>query len=67
MKFLKNTFYFLTIISLTISFSCSKRLELEPAIGLSSVDVYKDADNYVNVLGNTQKSNVVAVNLFRNE
>ncbi|MBL6594061.1 MAG: RagB/SusD family nutrient uptake outer membrane protein [Flavobacteriales bacterium] len=50
MKFLKNTFYFLTIISLTISFSCSKRLDLEPAIGLSSVDVYKDADNYVNVL-----------------
>jgi len=50
MKFLKNTLYFLIILSLTVSISCSKRLDLEPAIGLSSVDVYKNADNYVNVL-----------------
>ena len=50
MKFLKNTFYFLTIIFFSLSISCTKRLDLEPAIGLSSIDVYKDADNYVNVL-----------------
>ena len=50
MKFFKNTFYFLTILSFSFSISCSKRLDLEPAIGLSSIDVYKDADNYVNVL-----------------
>ena len=31
-------------------FSCSKRLDLEPPIGLSSVDVYKDANNYEKVI-----------------
>lgn len=41
----------LILVSITIfSFSCSKRLDLEPPIGLSSVDVYKDASNYEKVI-----------------
>ena len=41
----------LILVSITIfSISCSKRLDLEPPIGLSSVDVYKDADNYEKVI-----------------
>ena len=52
MKFLKNNFYFITIISFTISISCSNRLEVEHAIGLSSIDVYRDAATSGNVLAN---------------
>ena len=33
-----------------MNLSCSKRLDLEPPIGLSSVDVYKDASNYEKVI-----------------
>ena len=33
-----------------MNLSCSKRLDLEPPRGLSSVDVYKDASNYEKVI-----------------
>ena len=50
MNYIKKINY-LILVSITIlSFSCSKRLDLEPPIGLSSVDVYKDADNYEKVI-----------------
>ena len=50
MNYIKKINY-LILVSITIlSISCSKRLDLEPPIGLSSVDVYKDADNYEKVI-----------------
>lgn len=50
MNYIKKINY-LILVSITIlSYSCSKRLDLEPPIGLSSVDVYKDADNYEKVI-----------------
>ena len=50
MNYIKKINY-LILVSITIfSISCSKRLDLEPSIGLSSVDVYKDADNYEKVI-----------------
>ena len=50
MNYIKKINY-LILVSTTILFiSCSKRLDLEPPIGLSSVDVYKDADNYEKVI-----------------
>ena len=50
MKIIKITFYTIITSSLLMVESCSKRLDLEPPIGLSSVDVYADATNYEKVL-----------------
>ena len=50
MKKIKISFLTLLITGFLFLDSCSKRLDLAPPIGLSSVEVYADADNYEKVL-----------------
>ena len=50
MKKIKIGFLSLITTGLLFLDSCSKRLDLAPPIGLSSVEVYADADNYEKVL-----------------
>ena len=50
MNYFKKINYLFLITSILMTLSCSKRLDLEPPIGLSSVDVYKDASNYEKVI-----------------
>ena len=50
MKYFKKINFLFLITSSVMILSCSKRLDLEPPIGLSSVDVYKDASNYEKVI-----------------
>jgi len=50
MKYFNKTLYTVITVGLITIISCSKRLDLEPPIGLSSIDVYSDASNYEKVL-----------------
>ena len=50
MKKIKIGFLSLLTTGFLLLDSCSKRLDLAPPIGLSSVEVYADADNYEKVL-----------------
>ena len=50
MNYYKKTKYFFLISIVVLFSSCSKRLDLEPPIGLSSIEVYKNASNYEKVI-----------------
>ena len=43
MKYFNKTLYTVITVGLITIISCSKRLDLEPPIGLSSIDVYSDS------------------------
>ena len=50
MNYIKKINYIIIISIIVLVSSCSKRLDLEPPIGLSSIEVYKNASNYEKVI-----------------
>ena len=50
MNYIKKINYIIIISVIVLVSSCSKRLDLEPPIGLSSIEVYKNASNYEKVI-----------------
>ena len=50
MNYHKKINYVLLASIILLFSTCSKRLDLEPPIGLSSIEVYKDASNYEKVI-----------------